>query len=236
MKLHRVGLLCAVLLSGCDAPLFRLSPGPSDPASAQTQPDAPASTIGAGVDRRQPPPPETPVLDPQGEQAAADAGGVLNPSARTEFTMPGTGSQPPNTDDAAARRAAAVQAAIVVGIYNVTKELNDLSYSDPIERGHVYSDHYRYKAGLEVKSQTTVIDAKATQFDVWLVAPAGPREGQDKFQVHVRNFTLQGKPMNAEQLARLIASAGGHLAVTKVSGPDDKGLWTADVGLVRGER
>jgi len=187
------------------------------------------------------------VIDPQAAQAGEPVLRVGLPAGVTaEYTMPGTGA-PPAAGDDRARKLAAFQAAVFTAIYNVTKELNPHSYKDPIEDGFIDSDHFRYKTGLEVKSQTVVVRGRVKQFDIWLIVSAGiagPPPGSlppplttqpslEKLEVHLRNFALAGAPLNQEKLDRVLRAGGGHLVVIRVDGPDDRGLYTAEVGLVR---
>ncbi len=172
---------------------------------------------------------------PPGPAAAAGQPVIaagLPPGVKPEFVMEGKGS-PPAANDPNVRQRAAVQAAICVAIYNTTAVVNSRTRTEPIPGGFVNSDHFRYTAGLEVKGRTTVIDGKVQQFDVWLTAPPAAQPPQDRLEVHVRTFVLQGPPLAQDQLDRLLQAAGGHLVVQKITGPDPHGLYTAEVGLVR---
>ena len=163
----------------------------------------------------------------------------LPPGTVTDYTMPGRGV-PPIVGDDATRKRAALQAALVVAIYNVTKECNPHSFRDTIENGYRDTDHFRYRDGprdgLEVKSQTTVVAGQVTQFDVWLIVPAGAALEEKAFQVQVRNFRLVGNTLEPGQVARILARSGQHLVVIQASGPDERGRCTVEVGLVRNPR
>ncbi|MCG3179599.1 MAG: hypothetical protein BIFFINMI_01937 [Phycisphaerae bacterium] len=248
LRLAGAVLLVALLVAGpagCEPPpVPTTQPDASADAGATTQPEQPSPAVTAPqptMPEQPTMPPSPPVVEPvQPEPApppAAGPGGDLSAlgapaGAKIEYKMPGTGS-PPADGSADARQRAAVQAAIFIAIYNVTNELNDVSRKDRIEDGYVESDHFRYNDGLEVKSETTVVRGLVTRFDVWLIVPAGDGPGQNRFEVQVRNFTLVNPPLTQEQLDRLFRKAGGHLVVMGVTGPDDRGLYTAQVGLVR---
>ncbi|MDD4891312.1 MAG: hypothetical protein PHU85_15430 [Phycisphaerae bacterium] len=252
-------IACVVALSGCaPAPTAHPwvttqpdSPGAEPLAAATTQPANPGGpSIGAPIDLK------------RGDDIGADVGhsnetpGVvialpssqpdkkpadsllpvgLPDNVKPEFTMPGRGVAPV-AGNAAAKKRAAMQAAMVVAIYNVTKEINEHSYRDDIEHGYISSDHFRYrdgtKDGLEVKSQTVIVDSKVKQFDIWLIVPAGAA-GQERFQVQVRNFTLVGEPLSREKIDRVLAASGNHLAITSAACPEENGTCTVEVGLVR---
>lgn len=183
-------------------------------------------------------PPATPIAVSRPDAASVDGlppAGVPE-GVTPEFTMPGRGALPV-AGDPAMRRRSGMQAALAIAIYNVTKEISGAGLRDEIERGYIASDHFRYqddgKGGLEVKSQTTVVDGKVKQFDVWLLVPAGAKAGEGRFQMHVRNFTLVGEPESASRIARVLSSSGRHLVLVGSTGADEQGFCSAEVGLVR---
>jgi hypothetical protein len=245
------------LLAGCEgninSPLvLKTEPVPASrpdaaPASQPSAKPAPLPSFsnpdgrpGQIIQAGQPGQPATQPASPGINDPGDSLGVPIGPPAGTvtDFTMPGRGL-PSIAGDDATRKRAALQAAMVVAIYNVTKECNPHSFRDNIEKGYRDSDHFRYRDGprdgLEVKSQTTVIAGLVTQFDVWLIVPAGPdAEANEKpFQVQVRNFRLVGNTLTPNQVERLLARSGKHLVVTQTAGPDEHGRYTVDVGLVR---
>jgi hypothetical protein len=220
-----VALLClslALLTIGCEPPPT------TQPATApDTQPDdAPVPTPPERADM-----PAMP-RDPPGPMIQAGP----PPGVKPALVMPGEGAAPAD-GTATQRHRAAVQAAIMMAIYNVTKEINPAV--DRHEKGDtvVFIDHFRYHGGLEVRGELEVLrrgfDRHIMRFDVWLMVP-GP--GEQRTIHHLRNFTLMGAPLTQAQLDALLAAADGHLVVLGITGPNDRGLYKAEVGLIRNRK
>ena len=245
MRYGMVAATTAALLA-----LTGLIAGCEPPPTLPTEPDqAPAGAVLSGETPSVPASSEAPSLPAPPNEAPRIAPPPFVPPSpepmvhvgvpagqEVDFPMPGMGASPDPARGLSVEdcHRAAMHAAILVAIYNVTKEVSPVSDRDPIENGYVTTDHFRYAGGLDVRSRIEIVRGRVTKFDIWFVVPP-QQEGDQPLKVNVRDFTLTGPVPTAEQLDRILRAAGGHLAVTKVDGPDADGYYTAEVGLIRGK-